>query len=50
MREMYKHSKGSNPLMSFVLNTQSLDEFISGMKYLDQVCLLYTSHSCSSSP
>ena len=29
MREMYKHSKGSNPLMSFVLNTQSLDEFIS---------------------
>ena len=37
MREMYKHSKGSNPLMSFVLNTQSLDEFISGMKYLDQV-------------
>ena len=37
MREMYKHSKGSNPLMSFVLNTQSLDEFISGMKIPDQV-------------
>lgn len=37
MREMYKHRKGSNPLMSFMLNTQSLDEFISGMKYMDQV-------------
>ena len=37
MREMYKHSKGSNPLMSFVLNTQSLDALISGMKYMDQV-------------
>ena len=37
MREMYKHSKSSNPLMSFVLNTQSLDSLISGMKYMDQV-------------
>lgn len=37
MRELYKHSKGSNALMSFVLNTQSLDDFISGMKYMDQV-------------
>lgn len=37
MREMYKRGKSSNPLMSFVLNTQSLDEFISGIKYMDQV-------------
>lgn len=37
MRELYKHRKGSNPLMSFVLNTKSMDELISGMKYLDQV-------------
>lgn len=37
MRELYKHHKGSNTLMSFVLNTKSMDELISGMKYLDQV-------------
>ena len=37
MRDMYKHSKGSNPLMSFVLSTQDHDALISGMKYFDQI-------------
>ena len=37
MRELYKYKQGSNPLMSFVLNTQSLDDFIATMKYTSQV-------------
>lgn len=37
MRELYKRQKGSNPLMSLVLSTQTLDEFISTMKYMGQV-------------
>lgn len=37
MRDLYKHQKGTNTLMSFVLGTQSLDEMISTMKYMGQV-------------
>ena len=37
MRELYKYKKSSNPLMSFVLNTQSMDDFIATMKYTSQV-------------
>lgn len=37
MRDMYKYQKGTNVLMSFVLNTQSLDELMSTMKYMGQV-------------
>lgn len=37
MRDMYKYQKSSNPFMSFVLNTQSLDDFITTKKYLGQV-------------
>lgn len=37
MRDMYKYQKGTNALMSFVLNTQSLDELMSTMKYMGQV-------------
>ena len=37
MRELYKYKQGSNPLMSFVLNTQSMDDFIATMKYTSQV-------------
>ena len=37
MRELYKYKQGSNPLMSFVLNTQSLDDFIATMKYTSQI-------------
>ena len=37
MRELYKYKKSSNSLMSFVLNTQSLDDLIATMKYTSQV-------------
>lgn len=37
MRGLYKYQKGSNALMGFMLNTQSLDEFITTMKYMGQV-------------
>lgn len=37
MREMYKYKQGSNPLMSFVLKSQSLDDFITTVKYMDQI-------------
>lgn len=37
MRDLYKHQKGTNVLMSFMLSTQSLDELISTMKYMGQV-------------
>ena len=37
MRELYKYKQGSNGLMGFVLNTQSLDDLITTMKYTSQV-------------
>ena len=37
MRELYKQKQSSNGIMSFVLNTQSLDDLITTMKYNNQV-------------
>lgn len=37
MRELYKYKQGSNGIMGFVLNTQSLDDLIATMKYTNQV-------------
>lgn len=37
MRDLYKQQKGTNVFMSFMLNTQSLDELLSTMKYAGQV-------------
>ena len=37
MRDMYKYKRTANPLMSFVLNTKSLDDFVTTMKYMGQV-------------
>ena len=37
MRDIYKKRKDSNLLMSFVMGTESLDNLISGMKYMDQI-------------
>ena len=37
MRELYKQKQASNSIMSFVLNTQSLDDLITTMKYNNQV-------------
>ncbi len=37
MRDLYKQQKGTNVLMSFMLNTQSLDELLSTMKYMGMV-------------
>lgn len=37
MRDMYKYEKGSNPFMSFILNSQSFDEFFTQMAYMNQI-------------
>lgn len=37
MRDMYKYKKNANSLMSFVLNTKSLDDLVTTVKYMGQV-------------
>lgn len=37
MRDMYKFQAGSNPFVSFVLNSQSLSDFITTCTYMDQI-------------
>lgn len=37
MRDMYKYEKASNPFMSFILNSQSFDEFFTQMAYMNQI-------------
>lgn len=37
MREAYKYQSNSNPLVSFVLKSQSLDDLITGVVYMDQI-------------
>lgn len=37
MRELYKFQKGSNPLASFVLNSESLSDFITTCVYMDEI-------------
>ena len=33
MRDLYKYQKGTNPIVSFLVNAQSLGEFITTCKY-----------------
>ena len=42
MRDLYKYQKGTNPIVSFLVNAQSLGEFITTCKYTNQItsCLL----------
>ncbi len=37
MRDMYKFQTGSNPLASFVLNSDSMSDFITTCVYMDQI-------------
>lgn len=37
MRDLYKYRQGSNPLVSMVVGSQSLDEFITTCVYMDQI-------------
>ena len=37
MRDLYKYQKGTNPIVSFLVNAQSLGEFITTCKYTNQI-------------
>ena len=37
LKDIYKYQKGSNPLMSVVLQSKSIDEFITQMTYMNQI-------------
>ena len=37
MRDLYKYNQGANSLMSFVLNTASLEDLITTVKYMGQI-------------
>lgn len=37
MRDLYKYQKGTNPIVSFLVNTQSLSEFFTTVKYTNQI-------------
>lgn len=37
MRDIYKAKQGANPLMSFMLNSESLSDFLTKMVYMNQV-------------
>lgn len=37
MRDLYKYQKGTNPIVSFLVNAQSLGEFIATCKYTNQI-------------
>ena len=37
MRDLYKYQKGTNPIVSFLVNTQSLGEFFTTVKYTNQI-------------
>ena len=37
MRDLYKYQKGTSPIVSFLVNTQSLGDFITTCKYTNQI-------------
>ena len=37
MRDLYKYQKGTNPIVSFLVNAQSLGEFITTCRYTNQI-------------
>lgn len=37
MRDLYKYQKGTNPIVNFLVNTQSLGDFITNCKYTNQI-------------
>ena len=37
MRDLYKYQKGTSPIVSFLVNAQSLGEFITTCKYTNQI-------------
>ena len=37
MRDLYKYQKGTNPIVSFLVNAQNLGEFITTCKYTNQI-------------
>mgnify|MGYP002761557398 FL=1 len=37
MRDLYKYQKGTNPIVSFLVNAQSLGDFITTCKYTNQI-------------
>ena len=38
MRDLYKYQKGTSPIVSFLVNTQSLGDFITTCKYTRNIC------------